>query len=95
MKFNILFGGRLWTYFAQFWYGHWYKKGKVGGWVRQCLGHGHPLFASDGSNLSTSLFKNENFRMKYEKTGWSKLKYAYRVPLVISVRRKGGNKRNS
>lgn len=53
------------------------------------------VLASDGSNLSTSLFKNEKFRMKYEKTGCSKLKYAYRVPLMISVRGKGGNKRNS
>jgi len=64
MKFSILFGGRLWTYFANFGR-YWFKKGKVGGGVRQYLGHGRPLLPSEGSNLSTYLFKNEKFRMKY------------------------------
>jgi len=44
---------------------YWFKKAKVGGGVRQYLGHGRPLLPSEGSNLSTSLFTKEIFRMKY------------------------------
>ena len=91
MKFSILFGGRLWTYFAQFWSLLVQK--------RQSWRRGSAVFGSRTS--STSLwrlkpvnipFHKRNISNEVWRTGCSKMKYACRVPLMISVEKR--TKRN-
>jgi len=91
MKFSILFGGRLWTYFAQFWSllvqkrQSWRRGSAVFGiWTPStCLWRLKPV------NIS---FQKRKISNEVWRTGCSKMKYACRVPLMISVEKR--TKRN-